>query len=164
MRRVSWGLVATCAILGCRSPAPPPPSSALVRRAIETYQAEIARWYAHGQADSLAARFAQDAWHLAPNMQPLVGREAIRTFWADALTWGVWHFDFETQDVVTTGNLAVERGHYAMMFTPGDRAPMSRLTDRGNYVAFWRQDPDGQWRILWDAPVSELLPPGPPAH
>jgi ketosteroid isomerase-like protein len=32
--------------------------------------------------------------------------------------------------------------------------------DRGNYVVLWRLEADGEWRIVWDAPVSELPLPG----
>ena len=157
-----FGFLLPGVILACqRAPAP---TSVPVRQAIEARNANAERWYLNGQVDSLAAIFAEDAWHLAPNMAPLVGRDSFRAFWTNALRWGRWEFDHQTQDVVTGGSLAVERGRYALKFTPGEQAPMLGFEDRGNYVVLWRQDTDGEWRVVWDAPVSELPPPGPPAR
>jgi hypothetical protein len=33
---------------------------------------------------------------------------------------------------------------------------MTSFTDHGNYVTYWREEPDGEWRAVWDAPVSEV--------
>lgn len=132
-------------------------SDADVRRIIEGHNADAVRWYAAGDADSLANLFAADAWQMPPNAPPLVGREVIRAFWKTALNWGSWEFDFQTQDVVVNGSLAVERGKYRLRFTakPGVPPAMPSLEDQGNYVVLWRREGDGEWRAVWDAPVSE---------
>ena len=31
---------------------------------------------------------------------------------------------------------------------------MGPIEDEGNYVVYWRLDPDGVWRAVWNAPVS----------
>ena len=147
-------------VAACR-PAPAADPGA-VRPAIEALNANAERWYRAGQADSLAAMFAEDAWQLPPNMPPVHGRDSLRAFWRTAFTWGSWEFDLETQDVATGGAIAVERGRYQLKFTPGPDAPMPAVEDRGTYVVYWRQDSDGQWRAVWDAPVSELPPAGAP--
>jgi len=162
MRSARFGLLLPGVILACqRTPAP---NSVPVRQAIEAHNANAERWYLNRQVDSLAAIFAEDVWQLPPNMAPIVGHDSLRAFWTNALTWGRWEFDLQTQDVVTAGSLAVERGRYALKFTPGAQAPMPAFEDRGNYVVLWRQDADGEWRVVWDASVSELPPPGPPAR
>ena len=97
-------------------------------------------------------------------MAPVVGRDSLRAFWTSAFKWGQWTFSLKAQDVVTSGSIAVERGRYTLAFKPGPQAPMPALQDRGNYVVFWRQDPDGQWRAVWDAPVSEIPLPTPTTH
>jgi uncharacterized protein (TIGR02246 family) len=132
---------------------PDPPE---VRRIIEGRNADAERWYAAGDADSLANLFTADAWQMPPNAPPLVGRESIRAFWKHATGWGSWKFELRTQDVAVSGSLAVERGKYRLSFTakPG-MAPMPSLEDHGNYLVLWRLEPDGAWRAVWDAPVSE---------
>jgi uncharacterized protein (TIGR02246 family) len=127
-----------------------------VRSIIEGHNADAMRWYAAGDAESLANLFSVDAWQMPPNAPPLVGREVIRAFWKNALDWGSWKFELHTQDVAVSGPLAVERGKYRLRFTakPGV-SQMPSLEDQGNYVVLWRREDDGEWRAVWDAPVSE---------
>jgi ketosteroid isomerase-like protein len=129
-----------------------------VRLAIERHNANAVRWYAAGDVDSLVSIFAEHAWQMPPHSPPLVGRTAIRDFWRNAVSWGKWEFILETKSVDASGPIAVERGKYVLRFTAGSGAPagMSSFEDRGNYLVHWRQEADKQWRVVADAPVSEL--------
>ena len=133
------------------------PDAVEIRRIIESRNADAIRWYGSGDADSIANLCVADAWQMPPNAPPLVGREVIRAFWKVALEWGSWKFDFQTQDVVVCEQHAVERGKYRLSFTakPGLVGGMPSLDDQGNYVVLWRRENDGEWRVVWDAPVSE---------
>jgi uncharacterized protein (TIGR02246 family) len=129
-----------------------------VRPTIERHNANAVRWYAAGDVDSLATLFAEDAWQMPPHQPALVGRNAIRNFWRDAVRWGKWDFTLAIQTVTVGYPLAVERGSYVLRFTVGTSAPpgMSSFEDRGNYLVHWQHESDGEWRIVADAPVSEL--------
>lgn len=128
------------------------------RSSIEAQNANAVRAYATGDAESLASMFAEDAWQMPPHQPALVGRQAIREFWRGAFGWGNWNFTLETQAVDVSGRMAVERGKYVLRFTAGPGAPpgMSSFEDRGNYLVHWRQERDDRWRVVADAPVSEL--------
>jgi ketosteroid isomerase-like protein len=142
----------------------PPRDTGRVRDAVVRNNANAVRWYAVGDAESLAGMCAEDVWQMPPNHPALVGREAVREYWRQAFQWGKWDFTLDTQDVDVSGPLAVERGRYVLRFTAGPSAPpgMASFEDRGNYLAHWRYEADGQWRAVADAPVSELpLPPSP---
>jgi len=160
MHRGLLGIVLLAALSSCWHAATTDPKA--VRQIIEDHNAQAKRWYAAGRVDSLAALFAEDVWQLPPNSRPIVGRDSLRRYWATALKWGGWDFDLATQDVVTSGALAVERGRYAVKFTAAPHAPLPSFADSGNYVVLWREERDGQWRAVWDAPVSVLAPPGQP--
>jgi uncharacterized protein (TIGR02246 family) len=132
-----------------------------VREIIERHNANLCNWYAAGEVDAVAEVFAEDCWQMPPHAEPLVGRAALREFWKNAVQWGEWRFTLVVEDVVVSGPIAVERGKYTLQFHAGPKAPtgLESNEDRGNYVAMWRQERDGEWRIVWDAPVS-VLPPG----
>ena len=161
MSRLRFALLFPLVLVACRGAAAPTDPAA-VRREIEANNANAVRWYREGKVDSLAGLFASDVVQLPPNMPPVAGNDSLRAFWRTAFTWGSWEFQLQTQDVVTSGILAVERGRYQLKFTPGPQAPMPATEDRGSYVVYWRRDLDGRWRAVWDAPVSELPPPGAP--
>jgi ketosteroid isomerase-like protein len=129
-----------------------------VRRILETHNANLCRWYATGEIDAVAEVFSEDCWQMPPHAKPVVGRTALREFWRQAVQWGEWRFTLETQEVVVSGSIAVERGSYALAFRAGPAAPPGLLSneDRGNYVVMWRLEQDGQWRAVWDAPVSTV--------
>ncbi len=133
------------------------PESIPVRIIIDTQNANLVRWYAEGDVESIATAFCEDAWQMPPNAAPLVGRDAIRRFWSDAARWGDWQFTLESQQVEVSGSMAVERGQYTLRFIAGQAAPsqMTSFEDSGNYLVYWRREADDQWRIACDAPVSE---------
>jgi hypothetical protein len=69
---------------------------------------------------------------------------------------GQWAFDLRTQDVIITGPLAVERGVGTLSFTvePDTPPEMDSRIGKAHYLAVWQLEEDGEWRILWDAPVE----------
>lgn len=129
-----------------------------VRKLIERMNADAAKWYAAGDIDSLVSIFSEQGWQMPPNNPALVGRAAIHGFWSQAVQWGQWEFNLQTQTVDVSGDIAVERGKYVLKFAAGNIAPpgMQSFEDRGNYLVHWCKEADGAWRILADAPVSEL--------
>ena len=134
-----------------------------VRKIVDRANTDASRWYASGDIDAVARLFSKDAWQMSPNSPPLVGRDAIAKYWKQAVQWGKWQFTLRAQDVEVSGPMAVERGKYVLKFTAGPAAPagMPSFEDRGNYLVYWRHEKDGQWRVVADAPVSELPLNGP---
>lgn len=122
-----------------------------VRKVIESHNANLERWYAVGDIDSVATVFAEDGRQIPPNGVTHVGREAIREFWKQAVTWGKWNFSLKTVSVEANGPLAVELGRYTLNFTPGLETPpgVTAIADTGNYVCYWRLE-NGKWLIVLD--------------
>jgi ketosteroid isomerase-like protein len=131
--------------------------SAEVRKVIEAYNADLGRYYASGNIDSVMSVFAEDAHQMAPNGPALEGREKMRAFWKQAVSWGQWNFALTTVSVTANTPLAIELGRYKLEFTPSQAAPpgMKASVDTGNYVCYWRLEDDGKWRIVYDIATSD---------
>ena len=130
--------------------------AAEVRRIIDRNNAEICRAYAAGDVDAVAAIFAEDCWQMPPHSPPSIGRDAVREFWREATGWGRWNYTIDAQELLVGDGIAVERGAYTLQFEAGPAAPPGMPSeDSGNYLVLWRRDGDGEWRALWDAPVSD---------
>ena len=155
LQRSLMRFLLTLLVLATACDPAPGPEREEVRATIDRTNQLLERWYARGQIDSAAMFFATDVWQMPPNAPPIVGLDAYREWWWQAVQWGLWQFDFSVQDVIVTDSIAVERGKYTLTFEAGSEAPLASPDDRGNYVAVWRLEPDGEWRILWNARVSE---------
>ncbi len=96
--------------------------------------------------DGMMAIYAEDAEELLPDLQPIVGRAAIRAFYGQLLEQSprfAPHFDSRQVTVAECADLAVVEGTYR--FTP-DTNDVSRI-QTGKFIGIWRLI-DGDWR-LW---------------
>lgn len=126
------------------------------RRTIDSLNTKVEGWYAANQPDSVASIFTPNAWLMPPNDAPVIGQDSIRAFWRNMLGMGKWAFDLRAEDVMAADSVLVERGQFTLKFTPNSNAPLPAFDDRGNYLTVWRRQPDGKWRIEWDAAVSSV--------
>lgn len=95
--------------------------------------------------DGMLAIYAEDARELLPGLAPLVGRDAIRAFYADVLAEFPWlEYDFVQEAILVadSGDLAIASGTYR--FRPDTRTPELRQT--GKFVAVWRRIGE-DWRL-----------------
>jgi|GEM_PF-1403182 len=131
--------------------------SAEVRKVIEGYNADLGRYYASGNVDSIMAIFAEEARQMPPNGPALEGREKMRAFWQEAFSWGQWNFALTTMSVTAKTPVAIELGRYRLQFTPSQAAPpgMKASVETGNYVCYWRLDEDAKWRVVYDIATSD---------
>ena len=98
--------------------------------------------------DEMMSIYAADAEELLPDAPVLIGRAAIRNFYAALLArFPRFHHRFapERITVAASGDLAVARGTY--QFTP-DTAQPDRVF-HGKYVGVWRRQ-DGDWRLQYN--------------
>jgi ketosteroid isomerase-like protein len=136
--------------------------SAAARTAIEARNAAFEAHFAAGHADSVAAFYAEDAEILPPNDKAVSGRANIQQVFASFLGSGTFTFDLTTTGVVANGPHAIERGTYAMTFTPPAGAPpeVKASADTGKYVAHWVNQ-GGTWLMAHDIWNSDIPLPQP---
>lgn len=131
------------------------------RAAIEPIAQAYARYFAAGQADSIAAIYHEIAYVMPPNMASVRGGAAVREMMAGYFAAGAaGNLVFHIQNVTANGPIAVVRGHWVYTPPAGGRMP----ADSGYYMEHWARN-NGTWQIaedIWNS--SAPLPPAPPAR
>lgn len=116
-----------------------------------TIKADVAELVAGINAKDIAkaTKFdAPDLVSMESGREPSVGAKADRDGLSMAFKYSPnWHLSMidETVDVARAGDMAVYRGTYAED-SMRDGVP---YTHKGDYVAGFRRDPDGMWRVHW---------------
>jgi uncharacterized protein (TIGR02246 family) len=98
-----------------------------------------------GNLDRFIDVFADDAVMLGQNQPDAMGKAAIRKVYADALAQYDMKVEFHTLEIEVAGNLAYERGTYALHLR--SRADASKSADVTNrHIHVLRRQPDGSWK------------------
>jgi len=152
--------LAACAQQPAPSPTPPPDTRAADEAAL---RATIKDWAAAAQAKDAAkftSFYTEDAVVMMAGAPDISGMPAIREGLGHMMSDPAFSLSFEPAHVVVarSGDLAYETGPYSMTMTGADK---KAATERGHYVAVWRKQSDGSWKVAVDAPLSD--PPGNPA-
>jgi len=110
-----------------------------------------------GNVDRIVSYYADDAVLMPPNLPAFRGRDAVRQYWAGLLGLGKADVTIGADDIQQSGDMAVERGHYALTIAP--RGGGATISDKGKYVIMWRKR-GGEWKAVDDIFNSDLpLPP-----
>jgi len=115
------------------------------RQAVEAAMRRYAEHLRTGPVAATVASFTATGQLLQPGMAPLQGREAIRGFLAPlADQFTVKSVEMATESLDVLGAVAYQWGTYRQEAGP-KAGPFA--TYNGRYVAEWRHEADGQWRI-----------------
>jgi uncharacterized protein (TIGR02246 family) len=125
-----------------------------VRAAIAAANAEFAQALVRGDARAMAAVFAEDGEIIPATQRGYVsGRAAIEAYQAERLQARRYlHAVITTLQLEVSGDLAWETGTSRVTIQQGESAP---VTVTGRYLAVWKREPDGRWRIRAELPVAD---------
>ncbi|MFQ5651461.1 MAG: SgcJ/EcaC family oxidoreductase [bacterium] len=127
--------------------------AATLRTAIEAENAKFMAAFNRGDAAGVAALYTEKARVGPPNSEVLQGREAIQSFMQSGFTAGLKDLTLTTVSVDGSGDTAYENGTYTLKIAPEGQAAM---TDSGKYLAVWKQQADGGWKLHTDIWNSSL--------
>ena len=102
------------------------------------------------------ALYEEDAIELPPHQAAVQGKAAIQA-WDEAFP-PFSNFQEQSLEIEGRGNLAYDRGTYSMTITPAGAAP---IEDHGKYLAIWRKQSGGLWKISRLIYNSDLPLPAP---
>ena len=123
-------------------------TDAAVRQVIEAANAKYTDAVRRGDTTTIAERYADDAIYLPAEQAAWRGRDAIRQgFGREIRVNGVKSDSLTTEDVMVSGDLAVETGRYVTRMQPSGR---SEITEKGKSITVWRRQADGTWKVVRD--------------
>lgn len=130
---------------------------ASVRATIEAANQALTASMLKGDAAAATAHYAEDAIAMQPGMPAMRGRAAIQQGFQGMMgAMTIKAATFTIDDVMVGGDMAVETGHYTMTQQPtGGKA----MDDAGKYIAVWKRQSDGSWKIVRDVNNSDAGAP-----
>jgi len=141
-------LVGACSLLlgGCQpgADAPAAPDATADEAAVRDVLDSIARDFNAGDMEKMVAHYQDDVLVSAPGAPDIVGKQA----WLDAIAASLpadagLTLRFDTVELEIAGDLAYERGTYAIgMATQPDAKPMIV----GRHIHIFRRQADGRWK------------------
>ena len=128
----------------------------MVREVIENNIARITDAINRGDVGSIVSYYAEDAKVFPPNQEMISRKDAIHKLWVEILGMGISDVIMKTLSVSYSDDLAYEIGIFSWKM-PSENG--QNVLERGKYVAIWRLQSDGLWKIVVDIWNSTPPPP-----
>ena len=127
-----------------------------MRAAVDSQFAKLSAAYRALDGTAFAAVYATDAVSSSPN-GALTGRPAIEAVMKKSFANVVSTANdtATTEDLVISGDRAVQSGHVTWTETDKGKKPMKMRVD---FVFTWHKDADGAWRIQRDLDYQTMTP------
>jgi ketosteroid isomerase-like protein len=140
------------ALSSCASPpadkgASTPADEDAIARTLTQLDDEWSSSAATGNADSVAAYYAEDAIAYPPDQPVAVGRAAAQKVWASYFADSTFKISWKTEHAGGAGDLGFTSGTYEDSFRKPDG---SLVEEKGKYVCVWGKQPDGTWKAVHD--------------
>ena len=119
-----------------------------VVRTIRTMDREFMDNVSAKNAARVAGIYAEDARILMPGRPVISGKSEILAFYKTALDGLVDSITLDTTHIDVSGNLAYSFGTNTILLKPPGEAPRE---EKGKYVAVYRRQPAGDWKIVIDS-------------
>jgi uncharacterized protein (TIGR02246 family) len=105
--------------------------------------------------EGLAGHYADDAYFVAPGVQPASGSTEIRKAYAYALADSAFKISFASDkvDVAGSGDMAYARGRFTEQYT--DPKTGKVMTDSGSYLTVYKKQADGGWKAVEDFAAAD---------
>ena len=141
-------------IAGCNKPAPVNTKAA--EQAVKNADAQWSKAAAAHDLTTLLSLYADDAVSLPANEELLTNHPDIQKSWIALLAPGVslsWTPMYV--ESAKSGDLAYILGSYTMN-TKAAKGKGKPVADRGKYLAVWKKQADGSWKVEADMFNSDL--------
>ena len=92
-------------------------------------------------------RFSADALYMPPNLETVVGKDAIRTI---ANSFPELKIQFSILEMQGSGDYAYVRGAFIVT------SPADSLLDKGKFLSVWKKFPEDNWLLTHDIFSSDL--------
>lgn len=156
--RISFSVVAIIFLfaIGCaQTPAPPPDTRPADIQAVKQVEAAWGSTFSPKDADKWVSYFADDASGFYPGAPAVKGKAALKAmseqFFADPNLAAT----FQSSRVVASkgGDMVFSEGTCTLTQTnPKTKKP---VTDKGKYLTVYMKQPDGSWKAVADAYISD---------
>ena len=145
MRRAGTALSLTAALAVLVAACQPTVDYAAEEQAIRDLDAEWIAAVAAGDAAKCASLYAPDGSLLPPNMDPVIGLEALEQAWVTTIETlpNLW-FGPDKIVISAAGDMAWDYGTWEVK-----DAPDGAVVDHGKYLVVW-QKIDGEWKVVAD--------------
>ena len=99
--------------------------------------------------DALMQELADDVVFMPPGQEPARGKAAVRAWYEDTIAEATTvNLQIPERDVVVAGDWGIETGSFAWTLAPTGGG--EQFEARGSFIAIWRRDSDGEWRVASD--------------
>ena len=135
----------------------PATDAAAVRTAIESNNAAFIAAMEKGDSVTVASFYDPNGMVMPHGMNASAGPGEIRKMFGGLLSsMKIQNMKLQVSDVVASGDLAIETGHYEWTMVP----PQGKaVTETGKYVVAWRKQADGSWKLFRDIFNQDAPPP-----